>query len=128
MSIVKAYPSNPYPITPVVTRDIADGPALKASTLTVGGTGAEIEGILSGTTSWTPGGINNGASASKTVTVAGAAVGDVVSVGVYPALPAGVVASGQVTAGGTVTVTLGNLSGSTVTLAAGSIRVEVHKF
>lgn len=128
MSVTKSRSGLPYnpPIT-ADPRDIASGPSVRYESIILGG-GAELNGILSNTTSWTPGVVASGAAVSKTLTVTGAVVGNAVAVGVYPALPAGVVASAQVTAGDTVTVTLANLSGGSVTLAAGNVRAVVMQF
>jgi hypothetical protein len=129
MSITKAFPSNPVAETVVEPRDIAGGPSLRLEGLTIGGDGVEVTGVLSGTSSWNPGAIANGASASKTISVAGAAVGNTVKVGIFPALAAGMLLTGQVTAADTVTVTLGNLSGGSVTPSASSnVRVEVAQY
>lgn len=87
--------------------------------------GALIKGHLSGTTTWNPGAVGNGAIASTTVTVSGAAVGDTVTAGFSTALPAGVLISGAVTAAGTVTVTVHNVSGASQTLASGTLRADV---
>lgn len=125
----KSRTGQPYnPPAVADPRDIASGPSISLEGLTIGGEGAELNGVLSGTTTWTPGLITSGASVTKTLAVVGALVGNPVVVGVYPALPAGVIASGQVTAGDVVTVTLGNMSGGSVTLLAGNVRAVVMQF
>ncbi|MEZ4530554.1 MAG: hypothetical protein R2855_05935 [Thermomicrobiales bacterium] len=93
--------------------------------VTIGSGGTRITKHLSATTSWDPLSTASGTAASSTVTVTGAALGDVVSVGFSQALPDGVTISGSVSATNTVKVTLGNLSGSPVDLAPGTIRADV---
>lgn len=82
-------------------------------------------GTLKNTGNWTPGLILNGASASLTVTVTGAATG-MTALGAFSlALPAGVIISAAVTATNTVVLTIANFSGSSQTLAAGVATAEV---
>jgi len=69
--------------------------------------------------------IANGASASLTMTVAGAAAGAPVRLGVPAAFNAGLVAYGFVSAAGTVTVVIANLSGASVTPGTISVTAEV---
>lgn len=89
------------------------------------GQGTTILKHLSATAAWTPGAIASAASASTTLTVTGAALGDTVAVGYNQALAAGLVISGQVSAANTVRVTIANLSGGSVTPAAGTIRADI---
>jgi hypothetical protein len=82
--------------------------------------------FFSGSASWTPGTIGAGASVTKTVAVVGSVLGQsVVPPGFSLVLPAGVLASGQVTAPDVVTVTLTNFSASPVTIGAGTVSVAV---
>lgn len=81
--------------------------------------------LTSGSVAWTPGTINAGASASVSVPVTNAVVGQTALGAFSLALPAGVLASACVTAAGTVTVTLFNLSGVSQTLAAGTAWADV---
>lgn len=79
-------------------------------------------------TAWTPGAIAAGATASTTVTVTGCALGDLVMAGFSLALPAGCIITGAVTTAGTVTVTIANLSGSSQTIGAGTVRAMVVEY
>jgi len=70
--------------------------------------------------------IANGASASLTMTVTGAATGAVVDLGVPATFNAGLIAYGFVSAASTVTVVIANLSGAAVTPGTISVTAEVH--
>lgn len=74
-------------------------------------------------TAWTPGTILNGAAATTTVSAANAQLGQPAVASFSSALPTGATLSAQVTANGTVTVTLGNLSGGSITIGAGTVSV-----
>ena len=88
--------------------------------------GTAIAKLLTGTATWDPGSIADGAMTSTTVTVTGAALGDLVlSCSDTVAVPAGATLTGQVTASNTVTVTLFNKTGGNLDLASGTIRVVV---
>ena len=80
---------------------------------------------LSGTVSWTPGSIDAGAQVHTTVSVAGAALGDTVTVGFSLALPPGMLISGYVTERNIVTVTLYNASGGAHSFESGTLRADV---
>lgn len=67
------------------------------------------------------------ASADLTITVAGAAVGDAVSLGLPAAPTAGLVFIGFVSATNTVTVRAMNITGSGVDAASATYRATVHK-
>jgi hypothetical protein len=90
-----------------------------------GNTGWIVLDSMRTTQAWDPPSVAAGAFTSTTVTVAGCAVGDCVQVGFTPAVPAGVILTGQVTAANTVTVTLVNHTGAAVDLAAGTLLVRV---
>jgi len=81
--------------------------------------------FLAATAAWTPGAVLNGATASQSVTVNGAMVTSPAWAAWSAALPAGVILTAQVTAANTVLVTLINLSGSTQTIAAGTVTATV---
>lgn len=75
------------------------------------------------TASWTPGVIAAGSQASTTVTVPGCATGDKVLVS-FSALGANpLLISAHVEVSGTVRVVIANLTGSPVTLAAGTLSI-----
>lgn len=77
---------------------------------------------------WDPASIASGASTSTTMTITdGAAPGDVVTVGHSGAVPAGCLLTGAVTSTNTVTVTLANLSGSTVDVGSGTLTAILFK-
>ena len=82
----------------------------------------------SGTATWDPASLAAGADLSQTLTVQGAAVGDVVGVGFSQPVPAGVLLVGAVTAPNTVTVTLLNETAAAVDLASGTLRAIVTKY
>lgn len=81
-------------------------------------------GYLTGTATWNPGSIANGASEATTLTVAGAALGNSVQASFSLAL-AGLALAAQVSATDTVEVRLLNNSGGSVDLGSGTIRVRV---
>jgi Pectate lyase superfamily protein len=91
------------------------------------GLGSEIVGHLSGTITWDPPKTADGAIASTTVRVTGAACGDTVAVGFSTAVPAGALLAGAVTAADAVTVTLFNKTGKTLDLSPGTLRADVWK-
>lgn len=80
---------------------------------------------LTGSASWTPGGVTSGSEVSTTVTVASAVLGDVVSVSFSLDLTP-LVISAYISAANTVTVVLANNSISTVTVGAGIVKVSVR--
>jgi len=83
--------------------------------------------ILTGSATYDAPNIASGASASTTVTVTGAAVGDKVTSVALGVSTAGMVLTGTVTAADTVTVVLANLTGAAVNLASATLTVEVMK-
>lgn len=99
---------------------------LRSDGLEVGG-GTPITQHLTGTATWDPASIADGAMASTIVTVTSASVGDTVAVGFSNAIAAGGVLSGSVTASNTVTVTLFNKTGGNLDLASGTVRADVWK-
>jgi hypothetical protein len=93
--------------------------------ITIGG-GGNIASCLTGTVVWDPPSLANGASASTTITVTGAAVLlSSVVVGTNVGLPAGFLMSGAVTSANTVTLTLLNASGGTVDVGNATWRADV---
>jgi hypothetical protein len=83
--------------------------------------------VLETTFAWTPGAVATaGGVSSSAVTLSGAAFGDYVQVAAPYSL-AGVSACAYVSAADTVQVRLSNLTGSAVTLAAGTWRVRIAK-
>jgi hypothetical protein len=93
--------------------------------LIIGVGGAGLARVYTGTATWDPDEIASGASTSTTVTVTNASLGDQVILAFSVAVPAGVLLTGNVTAAHTVTATLGNLSGTNVNLASGTLRASV---
>ncbi len=92
------------------------------------GTGAYVTRLLSGTATIDFPSVAHGSHASASVTVTGAALGDVV-VGLSHsgAVPAGALLVGDVTSANTVTAKLMNLSGAAVNLAGGTVRAVVAR-
>lgn len=83
--------------------------------------------VLTATTTWNPASAATGTAQSTTITVTGAAVGDLAVAGLTT-MPTGTwLLSAQVTAANTVTVTLRNDSGATVDPASGTLRATVWK-
>lgn len=82
---------------------------------------------LKGSATVDPGNLVAGAGANSTVTVTGAAMGDVV-VGVsFSSIQAGIMLTASVTAADTVTVRIRNDSGGAIDLASGTLRAYVNK-
>lgn len=98
--------------------------------LSVGGDAGSTLGIkrtLSASTTWDPPSVGDGAQTTTTITVTGAAVGDVVSVGFSQSLQ-GMQLTGYVSATDTVTVVLRNGTGGAIDLASGTLRASVTKY
>ena len=74
--------------------------------------------------SWTPGGIANGASATKTVTVSGAALGNFVRASLAEDLQ-GCTMTAYVQSANTVEAVIANATGSTVTFSATTLNLQV---
>lgn len=81
--------------------------------------------ILTGTATWNPASIANGANDSTTVTVTGATVGQPAFAGFSSVTTSGWIISAFVTATDTVTVTLRNTTGGAVDLASGTVTAKV---
>ena len=80
-----------------------------------------------GTASWNPPSLAHGASASTTVNVATAALGDFVDSVSFSASLQGCSLDGYVSAAGVVTVVLSNMTGASVDLGAGTVRARIDK-
>jgi hypothetical protein len=93
----------------------------------VGATGLTLTGILGASASLDFGSISAAASASLTIAVAGAAVGDAVALGLPAAPAAGIVFFAFVSAANTVTVRAMNITASSVDPAAATYTVDVLK-
>lgn len=96
--------------------------------LAIGSGGTPIVKVLSGTATWDPPNLVNGASAAVSVTVTGAAVGDPCFVGHTGTNGYNVLMTAHVQAADTTRVMLLNESGSDVDIASGTLRVVVFKF
>lgn len=84
--------------------------------------------VLSGTTTWDPASIADGGTATTTVTVTGARVGDPAQASLSTLTTAGAVTvSARVTGNDTVSVTIRNSSGGPVDPASGTLRAMVWK-
>ena len=88
--------------------------------------GATLTHMLKGTTSYNPGTVADGASVNTTVTVTGAAAGDLVAI-THAGLVADVQASGFVSASNTVTATFTNHSGGNWAPGAGTLTAIVWR-
>lgn len=84
--------------------------------------------LLVGTTTWDPASLATGASASTTVTVSGATVGDVVIPSLSTLTQDGMLLTATVSASNTVKVTLANVGGTNPTdVTSGTLRVQVFQ-
>lgn len=83
--------------------------------------------MLTGTATWDPGSIADGATANTTITVTGCAVGDLVLMSHDKLTVGNVVLFGTVSSANTVYVTLVNHSGGNYDLASGTLRATVIK-
>jgi len=109
-----------------VTNDYSIG---TESGYVVDGAGVSPRSMWTTGRTWNPGTVNDGTTASTTLTLKGVLAADDVWVGAtFPALPAGVLISASVTANETVTVTLRNQSGGNVTLSSQKVRIVAFKF
>jgi hypothetical protein len=83
-------------------------------------------GRIQGASAWTPAGVPASSSVATTFTLAGAAVGDRVSV-YWPFGSQGCLLQGSVDAADTVRLTISNLTGSSVTFGAGTFKVLLER-
>jgi hypothetical protein len=90
------------------------------------GTGRIVNGALSGSATWNPADLADGAQLTTTVTVTGAALGEPVSLGFSLSLQ-GMQLTGYVSAADTVTVVLRNGTGGAINLASGTLTAQVRK-
>lgn len=105
------------------------GTTLSLSSSLQVGSGATVLKWLTATLTWDPGSLVAGASAQQTVTVTGAAVGDLVCIqDEYQFDQAGFVTHARVSSANTVTVTLTNASTVTTDPASRTVRVWVIQF
>ena len=95
--------------------------------LNLDGGSAYWKQMLTGTATWDPGSIADGAIASTTITVTGCAEGDLVLVSHDKLNSAGVLLFGTVASANTCYVTLVNHSGGNYDLATGTLRATVIK-
>ena len=84
-------------------------------------------GVETGAAAWTPGAIGAGGGATQSVSVANAGVGDPVVVGYSQNLQDGLVLTGEVSAFGTVTAQIRNVTRGSLTPTAGTVRATVFK-
>lgn len=89
--------------------------------------GASITRHLSGTATFNPPSLANGATTSVNVSVPGAAPGDTVVANFDQFTDANWAITGFVRAGGSVRVIIQNLTGGTVDLPEGTVRADVWK-
>lgn len=95
--------------------------------LNLDGGSAYWKQMLSNTATWNPGSVADGATTNTTITVTGAAEGDLVQVSHSALTSPGVVLFGTVASANTVYVTLINHSGGAYDLASGTLRATVVK-
>ena len=101
-------------------------PFTDAESFNIGG-GASITRHLSGTATFNPPSLANGATTSVNVSVPGAAPGDTVVANFDQFTDANWAITGFVRAGGSVRVIIQNLTGGTVDLPEGTVRADVWK-
>lgn len=94
----------------------------------VRGVGSVIKRHLSATAVWDPPNLTNGSVASTTVTVTGAAVGDIAYAAHSSIGANNVIISANVQAADTVRVVLRNDTGGALDIASGTLRVNVWKY
>jgi hypothetical protein len=90
-------------------------------------TAATWSGPLTGSATWDPASVADGAQVTTTVTVTGAALGDFLERISFSNSLGGLVLSGYVSATDTVTAVLSNASGGAVDLASGTVKAVVRK-
>jgi|SRR5688572_12462101 len=112
----------------VNTLDKLDSFAFEDAPVKVGSSSAaaKISDVLRGTVSWNPGSTPSGNAKSQTMTITGAALGDVVKVSFDKALGATAVLTAEVSTANTVRAVLVNL-GSTINPGAGTLTFLVLK-
>ncbi len=101
---------------------------IRKATAKANGAVAAASGTASlkrGSKTWDSADTADDATATTTVTVTGALVGDPVQVGFSLAVPAGAILTGHVTAANTVTVTLLNKTGGALNLGSGTLVAQV---
>ncbi|MDE2102254.1 MAG: hypothetical protein KGL39_33725 [Patescibacteria group bacterium] len=107
-----------------------DGTAMHPRFLAVNSTGT-VTGpnyfgtYLEASGTWNPGAVANGATVTTTLAVANAQVGQPVSVGLSTITVGGIILAANVTAAGTVTVSLTNNSGASQTIGSGILLAQV---
>jgi len=98
-----------------------------SNSVAIGG-GTAITKVLTATAALDFGSIAAAGSEDKTITVAGAAVGDAVAFSLPAAIDAGLVFNAFVTAADTVTIRATNVTGGAIDAASATFRVVVIKF
>lgn len=88
---------------------------------------AAVGRVLTGSATYDPPSLADGAGTNTTVTVTGAALGDFIAGLSFTRDLAGITLTGYVSAADTVTVRLQNESGGPVDLASGTLRARVRK-
>ena len=112
--------------------DFGDSTAVKRNPAGGTHTGTQVNlsslaiGQKATTASWNPGSVANGAKASTTVTVTGAALGDHVNVSFSLDLQE-LTFTAYVSASNTVEIVLGNLTGAALDLGLGTLSVLVFE-
>jgi hypothetical protein len=110
--------------TGAVVNEASTQLTVSAGGVTVGAGAPRIKKLVATTVGWRPGRVAAGSAAAVTASLYGVAPGDVVGVGFSAPVPAGCLVQGTVVAAGKVRVELFNLSGSTVTVDGGRLRLE----
>lgn len=91
------------------------------------GAAPRVQGQLSGFATYDPPSLVDGAGATTTLTVTGAALGDAVTGVSFSLDLQGIIVTGWVSAANTVSVRFQNESGGTLDLASGTLRARVQK-
>lgn len=86
-----------------------------------------VDQALRNTVAWNPGTVLNGSFSSTTITVTGAALGDIATAGFSQGMPAGCSIGASVSAANTVRVSIINQSGASAAFSSGTLRVSVTK-
>lgn len=108
---------------------VADSSSIsQLGALRIGAGTATITSHRTGTTTWDPASIADGAMTTTTVTVSGALVGNVCTPSFSLAVPAGAILTCNITANSVATVTLFNKTGGALDLASGTVRASVWAY
>lgn len=114
-------------VTNLLLRDNTPWQSVNTGNSLVGITAYLPGSVLSGSATYDPPSMNDGDGATTTVTVTGAALGDLVESVSFSLDLQGIAVTGYVSAANTVSVRFQNESGGTLDLGSGTLRARVRK-